>query len=212
MKTTKTICKKMTSIQKTDIMNSKAYKDVLKHRQVCRQWEAFSRSRLADKPSKMCIDCFGGGLIKFCNDIQTEFADKYIKASNMLEVQSKLQEVSDIAEPVREQLAGTQIYFKVVKIFDKRENELKQELNELQGLNKFDPFEITVINILYNAGRPVTTNEIANSIGTNSNAVKKCLIKLEESNHVRHKLTTNSTLWRLTTDENNKIADRRRFL
>ena len=47
---------------------SKTYKEVLEHRRTCKSWG-----------KEFCLDCFGGGLTKFTENLQEEYRITLIK-------------------------------------------------------------------------------------------------------------------------------------
>ncbi len=48
--------------------DSKTYQNVLKHRATCPSWIAWNNN----KPAPLCLQCFGGGLTHFFEDLERE--------------------------------------------------------------------------------------------------------------------------------------------
>ena len=44
-----------------DVRNSKCYREVLEHRRNCKKWG-----------KEFCLECFGGGLTKFIENLESE--------------------------------------------------------------------------------------------------------------------------------------------
>ena len=64
-------------------------------------------------------------------------------------------------------------------------------------MSTFNKYETTIINILYNSGRPLCTNEISIHTKMSRITAKKYLLLLYDKGYLRTKKTNNAQLWRI---------------